>query len=90
MCWMADPTISRTWIHEWPQPDQGSSRHSATLLVNDEIVASAEGDDWLDAAHALHETLIARGIPVDGNVLAFSAFERLFQYRRSTARSSVG
>ena len=81
---MAVATVSRTWIHEWPKAGVPSSRHTATLLLNDEVVASAEGDDWLTAAHNLHEMLRERGIPPEGNVLAANAFERLYQYRKST------
>jgi hypothetical protein len=81
---MTGRTISRTWVHNCPGPGLPSSRHAATLLVNDEVVATAEGDDWLAAAHNLREVLRARGIPVEGTVLATEMFERLFQHRQST------
>jgi hypothetical protein len=74
-------TISRTWVHEWPTP---SPAHKATLLINDEIVASAEGDDWLTAAHNLRQALRERRVPVEGQVIACDVFERMFQPRRST------
>jgi hypothetical protein len=61
-----------------------SSRHTATVLVNDAVVARAEGDDWLAAAHNLRELLRDRGIPLEGQVLATETFERLFHYREST------
>jgi hypothetical protein len=81
---MADPTIRRTWVHEWPGGATPSSRHTATLLMNDEVVGTGEGDDWLAATHNLREVLRQRGIPLEGNVLAVEMFERLFQYRQST------
>jgi hypothetical protein len=81
---MADSTIGRTWVHEWPGAGTAPSRHTATLLMNDEIVATAEGDDWLAATHNLREVLREGGIPLEGNVLAVEMFERLFQHRQST------
>lgn len=81
---MAGPTISRTWVHDGPRPGVPGSCHTASVLMNDEAVATADGDDRLAAAHNLREVLRARGIPVEGNVVATEMFERLFQRRRST------
>jgi len=52
--------------------------------MNGEVIATAEADDWLEAAHNLRAVLRERGIPLEGNVLATEVFERLFQYRQST------
>jgi hypothetical protein len=68
---------SRTWVHDWPRPDDPLSRHSATLFIDDEPVASGVGDDWLSAARRLADVLRKRGVAVEGQVLAFTAFERL-------------
>jgi hypothetical protein len=80
---MAAPTPPRTWVHEWPTPGGPSSGHTATLLMNDEVVATAGRDDWLAAAHNLRELLRQHGMPLEGHVLAAEMFEQLFQYRQS-------
>jgi hypothetical protein len=68
---------SRTWVFDWPTPDDPLSRHSATLLTDDEPVASAVGDEGLSAARNLADAMRRRGVAVEGRVLAFTAFERL-------------
>jgi hypothetical protein len=76
---MAGQAVGRTWFFDWPKADDPSSRHSATLIVDDELVAAAEGEDWLTAAHNLHDVLRKRGIAVDSKVLAFSVFEQMYK-----------
>ena len=80
---MADCASSRTWVHDFPRPGAPSSRHRATLLIDDEVVASAEGDDGVDAAHHLREALRERGIEPEGRVLAVDVFETILRRRQS-------
>jgi hypothetical protein len=80
-------TLSRTWLAALSTPGDPKSRHTATLLIDDELVATAEGEDQLAASMNLLDLLRERGIAVDGKVLAVDAFDRLIRAWKRVDRS---
>lgn len=84
---MTHQIASRTWSYERDDRDRAEP-YRATLLMNDQPVASARGADELSAAVRLLDVMREQGIPVQGRVLAFSALLRLRdEFKRRTGKS---